>query len=218
MDRAHAWHVRARVTATVAAGAVGYRALATTWRVTTHGADPLVELRRTGVPIVFAFWHAHILPLLWHHRGEGVSVLISEHRDGEIVARMATALGYGLVRGSTRRGAGRALLGITRALQEGSDVAISPDGPRGPPRVFQPGALVAAHRAGAPVMLVNATADRAWQLRSWDRFLIPKPFARVQISYAGPFFVEAESARDAAAAGDRFGALLEALRPPHSPA
>jgi lysophospholipid acyltransferase (LPLAT)-like uncharacterized protein len=176
----------------------------------TIDGDALAAFREARQPVVIALWHGQMLPLLWQHRREGVAVLISEHRDGEIIARVAVALGYRTVRGSTFRGADRALVGLVRELKAGHDVAVTPDGPRGPAREFAPGALVAAQRAGAPVIAIGMAATRAWRLRSWDGFMIPKPFARVTIAYASAR-VEASTARDASTEAPRFQQLLEAV-------
>jgi lysophospholipid acyltransferase (LPLAT)-like uncharacterized protein len=182
--------------------------LARTWRVRVVNGGHLLDLRRGGRPFIFALWHGHLLPLLWHHRGQGVLVLISEHRDGEMVARAAESLGYGLIRGSTTRGADRALISLVRELKSGHEVAITPDGPRGPAETFAPGALVAAQRSDSFILPVAASADRAWRLRSWDRFMIPKPFARVTVAYATPTKVSATTSRAAADEGARFERLL----------
>ncbi|HEX6058738.1 MAG TPA: lysophospholipid acyltransferase family protein [Gemmatimonadaceae bacterium] len=190
-------------------GALLIRALAATWRVRLVNGDYPERLRAERKPVVFALWHGHLLPLLMRHRYENVSILISEHRDGEIIARIAERIGYRTVRGSTTRGGERALLGLARVLQEGGDIAVTPDGPRGPAREFAPGALVAAQRGGGTILPIAASANRAWRLRSWDRFLIPKPFARVTVAYATPTPVEAPSARAAAALAPRFQALLD---------
>jgi lysophospholipid acyltransferase (LPLAT)-like uncharacterized protein len=209
--RAHAAPARERtqyVASVVRLGTLVVRLLAVTWRIRTTGRDIVSALRAQRQPIVFTAWHGQMLPLLWHHRGEGIAVLISEHRDGEIIARIASALGFRTVRGSTSRGADRALAGLVRELRDGHDVAVTPDGPRGPARHFAPGALIAAQRAGAPVVSVGAGATRAWRLRSWDGFMIPKPFARVTIAYATAS-LEAASARDAAAEAPRFQELME---------
>ena len=149
-----------------------------------------------------------MLPLLYQHRDEGVAILISSHRDGELIAQVAHRLGYRSVRGSSSRGAGRALLGMVRELERRREVAVTPDGPRGPAERFATGALVAAQRSGAYIVPVAATADRAWRLRSWDRFLIPKPFARVTVAYGPPTRVLAASARDAGNEAERFERLL----------
>jgi lysophospholipid acyltransferase (LPLAT)-like uncharacterized protein len=149
-----------------------------------------------------------MLPLLYQHRGEGVAVLISEHRDGELIAGIAQRLGFRSVRGSTSRGASRALVGLARTLGEGHDVAITPDGPRGPARSFAPGAIIAAHRSEAPILACGVFVRRAWRLRSWDRFCIPKPFARVIIAYVGPASPAGANARAASEETSRFQALM----------
>jgi lysophospholipid acyltransferase (LPLAT)-like uncharacterized protein len=189
-------------------GVLVVRLLAATWRIRTSGAEIVAALRAARQPIVFTLWHGQMLPLLWHHRAEGIAVLISEHRDGEIIARVASELGFRTVRGSTYRGADRALVGLVRELRAGHDVAVTPDGPRGPAGHFAPGALVAAQRTGAPLVSVGVAATRAWRLRSWDGFMIPKPFSRVTIAY-GTASLQARTARDAAAEAPRFQQLME---------
>ena len=196
---------------TVRAGASLLRLLASTWRVRTVNGAPLDEARRTGQRVLFALWHGELLPLLWHQRGRGVAVLISEHRDGEIIARIAEVLGYRTVRGSSSRGASRALLGLARAIDNGNDGAITPDGPRGPAHVFAAGAAVAAQRTGVPIVPIRASASRAWRLRSWDRFLIPKPFARVVVTIGPLTHVSADSPRAAAAQSETLQRILDAV-------
>ena len=110
---------RRRVALLVAIGAVVLRALALTWRIRVVNAAPVRALRIARQPIVFTLWHGQMLPLLWVHRGEGVAVLISEHEDGELIARAARALGFRAIRGSTTRGAERALLGMVRTVAAG---------------------------------------------------------------------------------------------------
>jgi lysophospholipid acyltransferase (LPLAT)-like uncharacterized protein len=178
------------------------------WRMHVVNGERVGNLRRNGNAFIFAIWHGHLLPGLWHHRDEGVTVLISEHRDGEIVARAAESLGYGLIRGSTTRGGGRALISLVRELRAGHEIAITPDGPRGPAGKFAPGALVAAQRSDAFILPVAVSASRAWRLKSWDRFMIPKPFARVTIAYGVPTKVEATDSRAAADEAPRFEALM----------
>lgn len=184
------------------------RALGHTWRIRLLNNATLDRLRRQRTPIVFALWHGDLLPLLYHHRDEGVSVLISEHRDGELIARIAEALGFRTVRGSTSRGASRALIGLSRELLDGRDVAITPDGPRGPARSFAPGALIAAQRARAPVIAVGVAATPTWRLGTWDRFVVPWPFAKVRIAYSEPVVLDAPTARAAAGETERFQALM----------
>ncbi|MEP6689958.1 MAG: lysophospholipid acyltransferase family protein [Gemmatimonadaceae bacterium] len=191
-------------------GTLALRALAGTWRIREVNGDAYRVPRAAKRPVVFAFWHGGMLPLLWKHRDEGASVLISEHGDGEIIARVAASLGYRAVRGSTSRNAQRALLGAIRVLDAGGDMAFTPDGPRGPFEEFAPGAAIAAQRSGAALVLVGVAASRGWRLRSWDRFLIPKPFARVVVTYAMAS-LDAQDSRGAAAEAPRLGRELSAL-------
>ena len=132
-----------------------------------------------------------------------MSVLISEHGDGEIIARVAMDLGYRTVRGSTSRGAARALLGLVRELQDGHDLAITPDGPRGPAKSYAPGTLIVAQRSGAPIVPVVVSTNWAWRLKSWDGFVIPRPFARVTVAYGEPIFINADDARAATESAER---------------
>jgi len=182
--------------------------LARTWRIRVINGEAVRNLRASELPFIFALWHGHLLPLLWHHRDEGVMVLISEHRDGEMVARAAESLGYGLIRGSSTRGADRALISLVRELQAGREVAITPDGPKGPPGKFAPGALIAAQRSGSFILPVAASATRSWRLKSWDKFMIPKPFARVTVAYGPPTKVLATNPRAAVDEAPRFERLL----------
>lgn len=182
--------------------------LARTWRFEVVNGAALNGLRDAGRSFIFSLWHGQLLPLLWHHREEGVVLLISEHRDGELVARAAESLGYALVRGSSTRGGDRALIAVIRELQAGREVAITPDGPKGPARKYAPGALIASQRSGAAILPVVAVADRAWRLKSWDRFMIPKPFARVTVAYGNPTNVLATTPRAAADEASRFEAIM----------
>lgn len=176
--------------------------------MSTRNAEALAAVRAAGAPMVIVLWHGELLPILWQHRDEGVAVLISTHADGEIIARICKSLGCRTVRGSSSRGGARVLLELVHELQAGHAVAVTPDGPRGPRREFAPGAAVAAMRAGVPVIAFGATVDRAWRLRSWDRFVIPKPFARVTIAYSAGERVAAASPREAEGEVPRLRALL----------
>ena len=165
------------------------RVLAATWRVRTEHEERWRPLYEEGRPHVFLLWHEVLLPLLWHHRRQSIAIVVSEARDGQYLADFAASLGYRMVRGSSTRGAARALLGAVRELQAGHVVAFTPDGPRGPRRELKPGVVAAAQRGGGVIVPLHAEADRAWRLHSWDRFLIPKPGARVRVIYGRPFEV-----------------------------
>jgi lysophospholipid acyltransferase (LPLAT)-like uncharacterized protein len=195
----------------VTLGPVLLRLLYVTWRVRTVNDSGWRALRAEGHPFLFALWHGQLLPLVVQHRSQGVKVLISEHRDGELIARITASLGFGSIRGSTTRGATRALLAMCDALASGSEVAVTPDGPRGPARKFAVGAIVAAQRAGVPIVTIGVAASRAWHLGSWDAFMIPKPFSRLTLVYSDPMYVNASDSRGAAMQGDIFEAALNAM-------
>jgi hypothetical protein len=149
--------------------------------------------------VIFAFWHAWILPMAYVHRGEGVVVLVSAHRDGEYIARTIERMGFRTTRGSSTREGVRGLKGMVRALNEGADAGVTPDGPRGPAREFKPGGLLAAQLSGAPIIPIAVDGAPAWRLRSWDRFAVPKPFARIRVRYGPAHFIPRESTAEARA-------------------
>ncbi|MEO7042896.1 MAG: lysophospholipid acyltransferase family protein [Gemmatimonadaceae bacterium] len=189
-------------------GPLVIRALYATWRVREVNAEGWKSLHARHSPFVFALWHGQMLPLVVRHRSQGIRILISEHRDGELIAQIAHRLGLAAIRGSTSRGAARALLAMCEALRSGAEVAVTPDGPRGPARSFASGAIVAAHRAHAPIIAIGVGASSAWHLKSWDAFMIPKPFARVIVAYSEPMYVDAPDSRAAAQQAPQFEAAL----------
>jgi hypothetical protein len=172
-------------------GPAAARLLARTWRISVLGEDSWRRVTATERPYLLLCWHDALLPVMWHHRNRGIAALISEAQDGQYLAGFAASLGYGLIRGSSSRGASRALRGAIRALQQGIPVGITPDGPRGPRRMAKAGAVAAAARTGAMVLPVHANARPAWRARSWDGFLVPAPFAWVRVAYGEPFEVGA---------------------------
>jgi lysophospholipid acyltransferase (LPLAT)-like uncharacterized protein len=205
--------VSRKVTWSARFGFAFMQALARTWRYRVVNAASYEREHAAGRPVVLVLWHGEMLPLLYHHRNRQIAVLVSEHGDGEIIARILGAFGFRLVRGSSSRGAARALIAVDRELKAGFDVGITPDGPRGPLRSVAPGALLAAHRAGVAMMPLAATASSCWRLGSWDRFMIPKPFARVTIAYGDPVPVVAPSSREAS---EMTGLLEEAMVATHA--
>ena len=202
---------RLRVAAISMLGGLVLRMLGMTWRVRREGEKAFNDMLARKESFIIVFWHGEIVATAWTHRHRGLAPLISRHADGEIIARIAEGLGYRTVRGSTSRGGVRALLESAQLVEEGITVGFTPDGPRGPRHVFAPGALIVAQRTGRPIIALRAIASRAWRLRSWDRHLVPKPFATVTIRYSEPQFVQADAARDAAREQPRFEALLAAL-------
>jgi len=161
--------------------------LAATWRIQVLHQERWDDAIAAGGPRLVFLWHETLLPLLWHHRHREVSVVVSRARDGQYLVDYATRLGYQVIEGSSHRGRVGAMRGTLRTLEAGGLVAITPDGPRGPRRVVKPGGLVAAQAVGATVFTAHAAARPSRRLGSWDRFLVPAPFARVRIGY-GPAF------------------------------
>jgi lysophospholipid acyltransferase (LPLAT)-like uncharacterized protein len=190
-------------------GVVVLRTLASTWRVRFLNPEVVRGVHGSGNRVIYVLWHGDLLPLLWSHRKRDIAVIISEHSDGEIIARIAHSLGFRTVRGSTTRGAARALLGACREVDAGHDLAVTVDGPRGPAKTVAPGSSVIAQRTGAAMVPVAAWASRAWRLKSWDRFMIPKPFARVTVVYDNPIRVAADAAREAIEERERVRAGIE---------
>lgn len=176
-------------------GALGpllFRALYSTLKFDVVGSDNQ-QRWEAGEPVVFVTWHGRLLPLLHLYRGRGLVMLVSQHRDGEYLTRLGRGLGYAAVRGSSTRGGYPALRQLVRELRGGRSLAITPDGPQGPRERFKPGALQAARITGAPVIPVLAGADRAWWVEGWDRFLVPKPFARVSVRVGEPWRISKHS-------------------------
>ena len=166
-----------------------YRSL----RFVVEGSEHQVSTWVAGEPVVFVTWHGRLLPLLYLYRGQGIVMLVSQHRDGEYLTRLGTKLGYDAVRGSSTRGGFPALRELVRKVKGGSSLAITPDGPQGPREVLKPGVLQVARITGAPVIPVMAGANRAWWVEGWDRFLIPKPFATVRVAIGEPLHIPQDS-------------------------
>ncbi|MGD9595415.1 lysophospholipid acyltransferase family protein [Wolinella succinogenes] len=150
---------------------------------------------------VVAFWHGELLlqPFLYRQiRAQPrISVMISDHFDGEIIARMIGFFGFKTLRGSSSKGAKRVLLGAIRELEGGGDIAITPDGPRGPYHSVADGIVMISQKTGRPIVVFRAFFEEAWQLKSWDRFFIPKPFSRVTLIARDPFELSGLSLEEA---------------------
>lgn len=160
------------------------------WR--EEGAEGVRALVARGQPFILVFWHGRLamLPRLYREvGGRRVKILISDHRDGELIARAMAHWGFGAVRGSTRRGAVRGAKGMLRAAREGYDLAITPDGPRGPREVLQAGVVDLARLSGLPLVPVTFSARWAWEFGSWDRFLLPRPGSRALALWGEPVWV-----------------------------
>ena len=186
--------------------AAAVRALGATLRLRSEGLEPLEPLWAAGRPVIYAVWHARILMVPWLNmrlaaRGaRSVRVLTSRSRDGELVARWVTRFGMRVVRGSSSRGGAAALRELTAAVRAGEDVAVVPDGPRGPSERVQPGVIVLAALTGAPVVPFGFAARPARRLASWDRFMVPLPFARAAAVFGKPLAIARDAERETARA------------------
>lgn len=182
-----------------AAGVLGQglmSGLFTTVRARREGYEPIRKLRAAGQKVILTPWHGTLLPLAYYHRGEGIVVLVSDHADGEYITRVLERFGYQTARGSSTRGGTKGLRGLVRAAREGHDLAITPDGPRGPARVAKPGAVVAAQLTGLPIVPLGFGASAAWRFRSWDSFMVPKPLSQVRLVYGDPIFVPRDAGEE----------------------
>jgi len=155
-----------------------------TWKI--EGAEHYDAIIRSGRQPIIAFWHGRILPATWFFRNRGIVALTSANFDGQWIARVIERLGNRTVAGSSSRGGVRALLQLKRELAAGHPVAFALDGPRGPARVAQPGAQWLAAATGNPILPFHAEASAFWEVSSWDRTQVPKPFSKVVISISPP--------------------------------
>ena len=169
--------------------AVGYPAIAAlgaTFRWRAEGAEQYPRVLATGRQPIMAFWHGRILPATVYFQRRGIVVITSENFDGEWIAGIIERFGYGTARGSTSRGAVRALVQMKRDMAAGKPAAFTVDGPRGPANVAQPGAIWLAQATGNPIIPFHIESDRHWTANSWDRTQIPKPWSTVAIAIGEP--------------------------------
>ena len=165
------------------------------WRV--EGLEHYDRIVAAGQPPVMGFWHGRILPATFYFRRRGIVVITSENFDGEWIARIIERFGYGTARGSTTRGGVKALIRLKRELAAGRPAGFTLDGPRGPARTAQAGAVWLAESTGHPLLPFHLEASSYWEMRSWDRTQIPKPFSTVALVVGEPYYVtgDVEAAR-----------------------
>jgi hypothetical protein len=183
------WTKRLQVAAIAGLGYPLINALGHTLRWRVEGLEHFDAVRASGRQPVMAFWHGRILPATYYFRRRGIVVITSENFDGEWIARIIERFGYGTARGSTSRGALKAMLQLKRDMRDGKAAGFTVDGPRGPARVAQAGAVWLAHETGNPVLPFHLDASSHWTLRSWDETQIPKPFSTVALVVGEPMEV-----------------------------
>lgn len=142
---------------------------------------------------IMAFWHGRVLTATYYFRRRDIVVMISENFDGEWIARIIEQFGFRTARGSTSRGGQRAMLQLKREMERGYPAGFAVDGPRGPARKAQPGAIWLAKLTGNPVVPFHMEASKYWSLNSWDRTQIPRPFSTVALTVGAPIDVPADA-------------------------
>ena len=144
------------------------------------------QLKSQGNNVIYAYWHAFMLIPGYAARNLGIKVLISRHMDGEYITHISRQLGFDAVRGSTTRGGVEALMRMVRDTDKGASFIITPDGPRGPRFIVQPGIIFLGQKTGFPIIPVSLRLSSYWELPSWDKFRIPKPFSKAVLIYGDP--------------------------------
>lgn len=166
------------------------RVIGATMRFEVKGWENFSE----GEPLVYCFWHNRIPIATYFWRARGIVVMSSRSFDSEYIARFIQRFGYGAARGSSTRGGKAALIQMIRAVREGKSAAFTVDGPRGPIYEAKPGAVLLAAKSNAALLPFSISLNRYWQLPSWDKIQIPKPFARAIVVIGQPIKVEDDPA------------------------
>ena len=160
--------------------------LGLTWRfrvIAEDGVTPVVFGQKAGAEI-YCFWHQCVLPCTIYFRRSRAVILISRSFDGELITRILRMFGFDAVRGSSSRSARRGLMGLVDVIESGRTAIFTADGPLGPIYQTKMGPIKLAQLTGAPIGAFHLQPERAWVMKSWDRFLIPKPFTRICVSWA----------------------------------
>jgi lysophospholipid acyltransferase (LPLAT)-like uncharacterized protein len=165
-----------------------------TLRYNVNGHSGIVQPEIDSKPVIFALWHNRIftMPPIWLRTGgknRSTVVLTSASRDGTTLSTAMKAFGIGSIRGSSSRRAVAALIGMKKAIQEGKDVCVTPDGPKGPRYQIQPGLLKIAQSTGSDIIPIHIQYSSAWRLSSWDRFVLPKPLSKVTVTFDKPISI-----------------------------
>lgn len=204
-----AQRAQAAIIAALGSPAIGLLCRTLQWHV--EGAQYYDDVRRAGRQPILALWHGRILPGLFYLRHRGIVVITSRNFDGEWIARILDRYGFGTARGSSSKGGAAALVQLRRDLAAGRPAAFTVDGPRGPARVAQPGAVWLAGATANPILPFHIEANRHWTLRSWDRTQVPKPFSHVAIVFGQPLTVPSSEAGEVERMQRELEAALQVL-------
>jgi lysophospholipid acyltransferase (LPLAT)-like uncharacterized protein len=172
------------------------RAICPTMRWEVQGREHLDTILASGHRTIFTSWHVCIVTATWFWRDRGIVVMSSVSRDAEYTGRVIKRFGYGTARGSATRGGRRALAEMARCLENGLDVGITIDGPRGPAYVAKPGAVTLARHTGQAILPFHVTTSSCIEIGSWDRLQIPLPFTRAVTLIGEPIYVPRDATSD----------------------
>ena len=161
-------------------------------KVKIHGEDNLLQLAKAGKPIMVCVWHGRLLFPSWYIRLKMTNLyaIASRHSDAEIMARILRHWGYSLIRGSTRKGGKAVVQKMTDVFKNGGIVAVTNDGPKGPPKIAKAGSTGLAIKYDVNMITITGSATKYWQMKSWDKFMLPKPFGRIDILVAPPLQID----------------------------
>jgi lysophospholipid acyltransferase (LPLAT)-like uncharacterized protein len=196
--------------------ALGYwtiRSIGATLRWKVLGWEHFESGHEAGRRNILVIWHGRMVPAAYYLKGRGIVVMASRNRDGEYMTRVIQRLGYGVARGSSSKGCFSGTLQTVRALNDGNDVCLTVDGPRGPRYVAKPGAAWLAWKTGNPVVPYVVSCKKKWTMNSWDHFQIPKPFTQAIFIVGEPVYVPEGAIReDLHVYEDRIQHALDDLR------
>ena len=174
------------------AGWIAVRLIGATLRYRVEGWERVRQFKERKEPVIGSFWHNQVFCAAHFWRFQNIAVVTSRHFDGEIIARVIKKLGFIPARGSSSRGAVKALLEARRKVQQGLTVAFTSDGPKGPMHKAKPGPVWLSRKTGVPILPFHMQPKWFWSLNSWDRFQIPKPFTLVLVKIGQPLMVSSE--------------------------
>ena len=163
-------------------------------KIVINGEEHLLSLINSGKPIMVCVWHGRLLFPSWYIRLKTTNLhaIASRHTDAEIMARILNNWGYGLIRGSTRKGGKAVVQKMAAVFKSGGIVAVTNDGPKGPPRIAKAGSTGLALKYNVQIITITGSATKHWQMKSWDRFMLPKPFGKIQLIVSPPLNITKE--------------------------
>ena len=163
-------------------------------KIVINGEEHLLNLINSGRPIMVCVWHGRLLFPSWYIRLKTTNIhaIASRHTDAEIMAQILNKWGYGLIRGSTRKGGKAVVQKMAEVFNNAGIVAVTNDGPKGPPRIAKAGSTGLALKYNVQIITITGSATKYWQMKSWDRFMLPKPFGKIQLIVSPPLNITEE--------------------------